>query len=378
MEQKRQYYHHIHNQDFYNILQSFLKKSLKILREKLEKENNSIESYIDLGADVIEKCRTDLSYRTKINYHDEELIQMGCNNFVSDYWEISTNNKLLIKTIDKLLLIKSIQMEFLKTGYIDNKSGKEMEYNESAKKSNLDDLLFSLVSYYLYLGLDHRFDQKAFMEAFFIIQEHSYGRYNFNPFVFFTLVGFESNRVYIRLGDGYAIRRINHYDRINNNDLHKIGIYEQYQLVFRYDRKLKYTKTGDPIGTYDDAVVKLHKMIDGLKLFKEGRIIPLKRYEIRFNRNPLLRGEKSGQQISLTNPYYYKNYTLQHNEITNLQKFLSKYFEITNNQKLTKIFDIPISRFCNTNDPTNLENRIIDLFIVLESLFSRDEQSLTH
>jgi hypothetical protein len=55
-----------------------------------------------------------------------------------------------------------------------------------------------------------------------------------------------------------------------------------------------------------------------------------------------------------------------------------KYFEIFNDPQLSNMMDIPLDCFCRINDATNLENRLIDLFISLESLFSRDEQSLEH
>ena len=374
---KRQNYYAIHNRELYSVIQLFVKTSLRILNRQLIKENNYFKSYIDIDEYRFVQCREDISFRSKINYEDEEVFQVGCFNLVSKHWKILENTKTLQKSIERLLLIDSINNEFLNSGYSD-KTGKRITYGRSYKEKLINYMLRNVVSYYLYLNLGLDFKQQTFDEAFFQVQDYLYGNYNFRPFIFFTLIDLEIETDKIILFDDVVLRKINDFERLNNDRFDRIESNEEYQFVFQYNAETRYNRRGDPIQTFDDAYFKLNRLINGLKLYKEGRISIVNRIEKRFDSDPDILSKKFIQRHYSANPYYYKNYIITKDEIEYLQKFLKKYFEIFNDPQLSSMMDIPIYRFCRINDATNLENRVIDLFIALESLFSRDEQSLEH
>ena len=228
------------------------------------------------------------------------------------------------------------------------------------------------------MNLSLKFKVSVFKSAFYLIQDHLYGRYNFHPFIFFVLNSFEMELDYFHIHEGYVIKKINDIDRLNNGYFYRIEKDEKYEIVFNYDLGITYNKTGDYIRKYYDDDVKISRLINGLKIYKEGIISIRKKYNYRFGSNDGLLGEKFIQPFTMLNPYYYNKYIIKKSEIKTMKKFVSSIFKIYQNNDLRNMMEIPIERFCEINDATNLISRLIDLYISLESMFSINEELLGH
>ncbi len=76
----------------YNVIRSVVKTSISIIDRRLNSANIDFKTFFEIDEYEFNNCK-DIGYRIKIDYRNEELIQMGCSRLVSEYWTILGNTK---------------------------------------------------------------------------------------------------------------------------------------------------------------------------------------------------------------------------------------------------------------------------------------------
>lgn len=191
------------------------------------------------------------------------------------------------------------------------------------------------------------------------------------------LLSFEMEGDYLKLANGVVIRKFANHERYNNDHIFRPKKDEIFMLEFSSFQGLK-EDIEFPVSLDEE---RLELIIDALLLYKEGGIS----YRGIFDLSPSFDYISSylyigGSYTNFVIPARYRTYTLNHSDMQYFKDFFESFTKlfVGSNSNIVATLHIAIKRFSKSIQERELEDKIIDLSVAIECLFSDDKQELSH
>jgi hypothetical protein len=207
------------------------------------------------------------------------------------------------------------------------------------------------------------YNQKEFNQSYLVLEDYIYGTLQYHSFV--PLYNFQMTTSRIRIDSDFVIRKIkaDEYVMVAKQTSHEV-YYLRYAIEFN-STIFEYNEKSGP---------KLCRTITFLRLYKQGAVSYSEVYD-----TPAI-GMALGVSIK-SKPrslQHFPEYHLNQNDIKKLRRFYSDFYEIYDRIKEGSFFYIAIDRFNSALEENEFADKIIDLSIALEALFSTSSEDLTY
>lgn len=333
---RKEYFDIILHKDLYSKMKIAVSKSISFLKKKLNENSTNIYVYKDYYP--VFKSNGDIDgliLEDKKNYM----------NFISSNFD----DILKINSVNEVIsLIEKYNSKY--------DTGKDLFYR----------FLYSISS----LKFFPNYDRNEFNEVYYHLEYllHS----NENNFFIVPLFSVNiNNNSNIKLKNDYIIRRVKPYEYTN---LRKYGIYVllDKKILQKSNYLLEFNcKDGDYQNKFDDFVNALH-------LFKKGN----------FDYNMIVGGHcvednllmRYGSGIGFNKPNLNINsqFIFEPTDIKLFKEFFTEWLKVSNTIKENLSFSNAIKRFTKAIEDRELNDKIIDFIISLESLLGDGNTELIH
>ena len=272
--------------------------------------------------------------------------------------------------------------EFLNNNYFphsENESGNIVPlYGKDLRRNELRELFFHFIIYYTYLYLDFSFKEDIFLDVYYLFEYYICTRWGDKKLLHrVPLLSFEMEGDYLRLVDGVVIRKFANHERFNNDHIFRPKKHEIFMLELSSFQDLK-EDIEFPISLQEE---RLELIIDALLLYKEGVVSYRGVFDLlpRFDYSSS-RLYSGGSYTKFVIPARYSNYILNQSDMQYFKDFYESYTKLFagSNSSIVDTLNIAIKRFSKSIQERELEDKIIDLSVAIECLFSNDTQELSH
>jgi hypothetical protein len=250
----------------------------------------------------------------------------------------------------------------------------QVKYSQEYKRHAIKDLLFSLLEYYIYLWLDVEFNKLTYYEAYCFIEYYISIHTGKRIIYRVPLESFEIDSSYLKFGDGFVIRKIKPHERLNNDIIFHEEQKENYFLEFFSDIGSNHETNDFPVSLEEDRLQFFKEIIF---LFKEGRLSYRRIYSLIPSFSVGIALYKGSIHYRYTIPYRYPNYSICRKELSLFRNFANEYTTLRAKLKQRKLSSalVAIRRFSKSIEEADLDDKIIDLTISIESMFGGGEIS---
>jgi hypothetical protein len=237
------------------------------------------------------------------------------------------------------------------------------ENSEIKVRKITSDYLNTLFYTYASIQAFPKYSQKGFDQSYLVLEHYMYGTLRYRSFV--PLYNFHMTASRIRIDNDFVIRKIksDEYVLVAKQSPHEVYslryAIEFSSTIFEYN-----VKSGP----------KLDRTITFLRLYKQGAISYSEVYDTPAVDLALGMSIKSKSRSSQRFPEFHLN----QNDIKRLRRFYSDFIDIYNKIEEHSFFYIAIDRFNSSLEEMESADKIIDLSIALEALFSTSSEDLTY
>jgi hypothetical protein len=257
--------------------------------------------------------------------------------------------------IEKLPQVKKLS-EFLNSMNNNKKGGIKI-------RKIVSDYLSTLFYSYADLKAFPTFDQKEFDQSYKLLEDYMYGTLMYQSFA--PLYDFQMFDSRITLDDDFVIRKIkpNEY-RVVALKTYYEAPFLKYAIGFRCTI-FEYNQKSGP---------GIDRVITSIRLYKRGAISYCEVYSTPAVDIALGESVKSGPRSLQHIP----KYQLKRGEGKKFRRFYTEFNKIIDKIREGSFFNIAIDRFNSALEEKEFADKIIDLSIALEALFSTTSEDLTY
>ena len=237
--------------------------------------------------------------------------------------------------------------------------------NDIKIRKIVSDYIYTLLYKYADYGLFPKFNENAFLKVFSWLEDYMYGEIEYKHYAPLYRFNMPTNK--IKLPDNFLIIKVRPEELV---EILKSGSLRHE--VFFLTHVIHFTsKTSN----YEEKKQTLDDIITALRLFKAGRV----GYNTIYSHPALT--EALGSSHSSTNRILLGDidYTLNNNEVSQFRILCENFLRYSSKRiKQQKFMSIAIDRFNLALEERDEEDRIINLSIALEALFSTGSEDLTY
>jgi Apea-like HEPN len=207
-----------------------------------------------------------------------------------------------------------------------------------------------------------KFNQSTFCQSYSRLEDYIYGELQYHSYA--PLYSFEMDASRIKIDDDFIIRKINPQEFIaisrNTKDEAPFLKYavEFHCTIFEYNKKSD----------------EIDRVITSLRLFKQGAVS----YSEMYTTSALTVALGESVKSSSRSMQHVPKYNLKQEEGRQFMRFYTDFTSILSKIHDGSLFDIAIDRFNSDLQKRELADKIIDLSIALEALFSTSSEDLTY